>query len=179
MSRQSSVFSLQKERIPLFLTTDDSRRTTSAWVYRQYDHTVGTNTVIGPGKGAAVIRVKENGALLALTVDSNASHCAADPYEGIKGVVARGVEKLAAVGAKPLGITNCLNFGNPENPEVMWQFKEACRGLGDACRERNIPIVSGNVSFYNETEGRNIKPTPVIAMVGVVVSRQGSVVSSS
>lgn len=139
----------------------------SSWVYRQYDHTVGTNTVVGPGKGAAVIRVKENGRFLALTVDSNANQCAADPYEGTKAIVARGVEKLSEVGARPLGITNCLNFGNPENPEVMWQFKETCRGLAEACRARNIPIVSGNVSFYNETEGRNIKPTPVIAMVGL------------
>lgn len=143
---------------------------TKQWIWRQYDHTVGTNTVVGPGTGAAVIRVKENGCLLALTVDSNASACAADPYEGTKAVVARSVEKLSAVGAKPLGVTNCLNFGNPENPEVMWQFKEVCRGLSDACRERNIPVVSGNVSLYNETEGRNIKPTPVIAMVGKVES---------
>ncbi|MBI4224338.1 MAG: phosphoribosylformylglycinamidine synthase II, partial [Deltaproteobacteria bacterium] len=128
---------------------------------------VGTNTIVGPGGGAAVMRVKENGKKLALTVYSDADRCAQDPYEGTKAIVARSVEKLAVAGAMPIGVTNCLNFGNPENPEVMWQFKEACRGLADACRERNIPVVSGNVSFYNETEGRNIKPTPVIAMVGL------------
>lgn len=137
------------------------------WIWRQYDYMVGTNTVVGPGHGAAVMRVKANGKRLALTVDSNADRCVQDPYQGTKEIVARGVEKLAAWGAAPLGVTNCLNFGNPENPEVMWQFKETCRGLADACRERNIPVVSGNVSFYNETEGQNIKPTPVIAMVGL------------
>lgn len=136
-------------------------------IWRQYDTTVGTNTLVGPGHGAAILRVKENGARLALTCDSKADRCAQDPYQGTIETVERGIEKLAAAGAKPLGVTNCLNFGNPENPEVMWQFKEACRGLADACRERSIPVVSGNVSFYNETEGRNIKPTPVIAMVGL------------
>ncbi len=138
------------------------------WVWRQYDYSVGTNTVIGPGKSAAVIRVKENGKLLALAVHSRADLCHVDPYQGAFQTVMESKEKLAKVGAAPLGLTNCLNFGNPENPEVMWQFKEACRGLADACRQGDIPVVSGNVSFYNETDGENIKPTPVIAMVGIV-----------
>ncbi|MDP2599449.1 MAG: phosphoribosylformylglycinamidine synthase subunit PurL [Deltaproteobacteria bacterium] len=146
------------------------------WIWRQYDYSVGTNTVMGPGGPAALIRVKENGKLLALTVNSRADLCAEDPYLGTMAAVAEGVEKLAKVGAKPLGVTNCLNFGNPENPEVMWQFKEACRGLADACKQYDIPVVSGNVSLYNETnaptlregQGKNIKPTPVIAIVGIV-----------
>lgn len=170
------IASPQGEAIPLVprdcfvadVPRNDKNLAMTQSIWRQYDHTVGTNTVIGPGADAAVVRVKENGALLALTVDSKASWVAVDPYWGAVHTVAEAARNLACVGATPIGVTDCLNFGNPENPEIMWQFKEACRGIADACRHFEIPVVGGNVSLYNETEGKNIKPTPVIAMVGML-----------
>lgn len=139
------------------------------WVYRQYDSMVGTNTVFGPGEGsAAVVRIKENGRLLAITLHSNAGRCKEDPYQGSYETVMESAEKIRAVGAEPIGVSDCLNFGNPENPEVMWEIQESCRGIADACKKLEIPVVSGNVSLYNETEGKSIYPTPVIAMVGLL-----------
>jgi len=142
------------------------------WVWRQYDTMVGTNTVVTPGADAAVVRIKENGRLLGMTVDSKAKWCYADPYWGAVHTVAEAARNLAVVGAKPLGITDCLNFGNPENPEVMWQFKEVCRGISDACRAFETPVTGGNVSLYNETEAKNIYPTPAAAMAALFEKNQ-------
>jgi phosphoribosylformylglycinamidine synthase len=137
-------------------------------VYQVYDHMVRTNTVVRPGSDAAVIRLKGNNAALALTVDCNARHCYLDPEEGARLAVAEAARNLACAGAVPVGTTDCLNFGNPERPEIMWQFERAIDGIADACRALDAPIVGGNVSFYNETEGRAIHPTPTIGMVGVL-----------
>ena len=138
------------------------------WVYRQYDHMVRTNTVVLPGSDAAVIRIKEKRRLLAMTLDSNSRYCAIDPREGAKLVVAEACRNLAVSGARPLALTNCLNFASPERPEVMWQFSEVIDGMGEACAAFTTPVTGGNVSFYNETDGRGIDPTPVIGMVGVI-----------
>jgi phosphoribosylformylglycinamidine synthase II len=137
------------------------------WVYRQYDHMVRTNTIVLPGSDAAVIRVKEKRRALAMTLDSNARYCEADPRTGIQLVIAEACRNLAVSGARPLALTNCLNFASPERPEVMWQFSETIDGMKEACEVFNTPVTGGNVSFYNETEGRGIHPTPVIGMVGI------------
>ena len=138
------------------------------WVYRQYDHMVRTNTAILPGADAAVVRIKETRRALAMTLDGNGRYCAANPREGAKLVVAEAARNVVCVGARPIAITNCLNFASPERPEVMWSFSEAIDGMAEACRVLETPVVSGNVSFYNETEGRGILPTPVIGMVGLI-----------
>ena len=138
------------------------------WVYRQYDHMVRTNTAILPGADAAVIRIKETRRALAMSLDGNGRYCAANPREGAKLVVAEAARNVVCVGAKPVAITNCLNFASPEKPEVMWSFSEVIDGMAEACRALGTPVVSGNVSFYNETEGRGILPTPVIGMVGLI-----------
>src|SRR5499433_1910964 len=138
------------------------------WVYRQYDHMVRTNTVVLPGSDAAVIRIKEKRHQLAMTLDSNARYCSADPREGAKLVVAEACRNLVVSGAKPLALTNCLNFASPERPEVMWQFSEVVDGMTEACNVFGTPVTGGNVSFYNETDGRGIDPTPFIGMVGIV-----------
>ncbi|HEV7798933.1 MAG TPA: phosphoribosylformylglycinamidine synthase subunit PurL, partial [Pyrinomonadaceae bacterium] len=138
------------------------------FVYRQYDHMVRTNTVVLPGADAAVVRIKETRRALAMTLDGNGRYCAADPREGAKLIVAEAARNVVCVGARPLAITNCLNFASPERPEVMWSFSEVIDGMAEACRAFNTPVVSGNVSFYNETEGRGILPTPVIGMIGLV-----------
>jgi phosphoribosylformylglycinamidine synthase len=138
------------------------------WVYRQYDHMVRTNTVTLPGSDAAVIRIKETRRALAMTLDSNARYCQADPRSGARLVVAEACRNLVSSGARPLALTNCLNFGSPERPEVMWQFSETIAGMSEACEAFGTPVTGGNVSFYNETDGRGINPTPVIGMVGIV-----------
>ena len=138
------------------------------WVFRQYDHMVRTNTAILPGADAAVVRIKETRRALAMTLDGNGRYCAANPREGAKLVVAEAARNVVCVGARPIAITNCLNFASPERPEVMWSFSEVIDGMAEACRAFNTPVVSGNVSFYNETEGRGILPTPVIGMVGLM-----------
>jgi phosphoribosylformylglycinamidine synthase II len=138
------------------------------WVYRQYDHMVRTNTVVLPGADAAVVRIKETRRALAIALDGNGRYCAANPREGAKLVVAEAARNVVCVGAQPIAITNCLNFGSPERPEVMWSFSEIIDGMAEACRVFNTPVVSGNVSFYNETEGRGVLPTPVIGMVGLI-----------
>ncbi len=139
-----------------------------SWIWHQYDHTVRTNTVIGPGGDAAVLALKGTPGGLGLTSDVNPVYCSLDPATGGAQAVAEAVRNLACVGAEPVGLTDCLNFGNPENPEVSWQFREAVRGISAGCRALDVPVISGNVSFYNETEGRSIPPTPTIAMVGVI-----------
>jgi phosphoribosylformylglycinamidine synthase len=138
------------------------------WVYRQYDHMVRTNTVVLPGSDAAVIRIKEKRRGLAMTLDSNARYCRVDPRAGARLVVAEACRNLVVSGARPLALTNCLNFGSPERPDVMWQFSEVIDGMAEACAAFGTPVTGGNVSFYNETDGRGIYPTPVIGMVGLV-----------
>ena len=137
-------------------------------VYRQYDHMVRTNTVVLPGADAAVVRIKETRRALAMTLDGNGRYCAANPREGAKLIVAEAARNVVCVGGRPLAVTNCLNFASPERPEVMWSFSEVVDGMAEACRVFNTPVVSGNVSFYNETEGKGILPTPVIGMIGLV-----------
>jgi phosphoribosylformylglycinamidine synthase subunit PurL len=138
------------------------------WVYRQYDHMVRTNTAVLPGADAAVVRIKETRRALAIALDGNGRYCAANPREGAKLIVAEAARNVVCVGARPIAITNCLNFASPERPEVMWSFSEVIDGMAEACKAFNTPVVSGNVSFYNETEGRGILPTPVIGMVGLL-----------
>ena len=138
------------------------------FVYRQYDHMVRTNTAVLPGADAAVVRIKETRRALAMTLDGNGRYCAANPREGARLIVAEAARNVVCVGARPLAVTNCLNFASPERPEVMWSFSEVIDGMAEACRAFNTPVVSGNVSFYNETEGRGILPTPVIGMIGLV-----------
>jgi phosphoribosylformylglycinamidine synthase subunit PurL len=138
------------------------------WIFRQYDSIVRGNTVVGPGADAAVLRIKGTRRGLALKVDSNPRACALDPYLGTVSTVCEAVRNVACTGARPAGITNCLNYGNPERPEIMWQFVKGIEGLRDAARAFDLPVISGNVSFYNETEGRAIPPTPTIAVVGIL-----------
>ena len=138
------------------------------WVSRQYDHMVGTNTIVRPGSDAAVVRIKGTNKALALTTDGNSRYCLLNPYMGGALAVAEASRNLVCSGAEPVGVTDCLNFGNPERPDIMWQFIAAVEGISDACRTFNIPVVSGNVSFYNETNGLSIYPTPVLGMVGLI-----------
>ncbi len=139
-----------------------------AWVYNQYDSMVQTNTAKHPGSlDASVIRVKETGGALAMSSDCNPRYCYVDPQKGAALAVMEAGRNVAMSGARPLAITDCLNFGNPENPEVMWQFAQACEGIKEACKELETPVVSGNVSLYNETNGESVYPTPAIATVGV------------
>jgi phosphoribosylformylglycinamidine synthase subunit PurL len=146
----------------------------TSWVYRQYDHQLFLNTVVGPGDDATVLRLKhpvtgvDTGRGLALTTDGNHRWCAVDPRAGTALTVAESVMNLACVGARPVALVNCLNFGNPEHPEVMWQFSEAVDGMTEACRAYGIPVVGGNVSFYNESGGTDIDPTPVVGLLGVI-----------
>jgi phosphoribosylformylglycinamidine synthase len=138
------------------------------WVWEQYDHVIGGNTVQRPGGDAAVVRVNEGPKALALTVDVTPRYCEADPFEGGKQAVAEAWRNITAVGGKPLAITDNLNFGNPEKPEIMGQFVGCVRGIAEACKALDFPVVSGNVSLYNETNGRGILPTPSIGGVGVL-----------
>ncbi|WP_096601108.1 phosphoribosylformylglycinamidine synthase subunit PurL [Hydrogenobacter hydrogenophilus] len=153
------------------------------WIYSQYDYQVGTNTVLKPGGDAAVLRIKwpirpqiKSDKLIAITMEGNSRMTYLNPYEGGKFVVAEACRNLACVGAVPVGITDCLNFGNPERPEIMWQLEQAIKGMADACQYFGVPVVSGNVSLYNETveqkTARNIYPTPVVVAVGVVENRK-------
>jgi phosphoribosylformylglycinamidine synthase len=138
------------------------------WVYRQYDHMVQTNTINPPGLGAGVVRIKGTDRALAMSVDGNGRYCYLDPRRGAMLAVAEASRNVACAGGRPLGATNCLNFGNPERPPIMWQFAEAVAGIGEACRALGIPITGGNVSLYNETDGQAIYPTPTIGVVGLL-----------
>ena len=144
-----------------------------SWVYRQYDHQLFLNTVVGPGSDGTLLRLRhptsgnETGRGLALSTDGNHRWCYVDPYEGTKMVVAEAVMNIACVGAHPLAVVNCLNFGNPEHPEVMWQLSEAVDGMSEACLAFNAPVVGGNVSLYNETNSVDIAPTPVVGVIGM------------
>jgi phosphoribosylformylglycinamidine synthase subunit PurL len=138
------------------------------WVYQQYDHMVRTNTVVLPGSDAAALRVKETRRSLAMSLDCNGRYCHLNPREGAKLAVAEAARNVVCSGGRPLAITNCLNFASPERPEVMWAFSETIDGMAEACRALGTPVTGGNVSFYNETEGEGIHPTPVIGMLGLI-----------
>lgn len=146
----------------------------TSWIWTQYDHQLFLNTVVGPGADATLLRLKhpttgvDTGRGLALTTDGNHRWCAVDPRGGTAMTVAESVLNLACVGAEPVAVVNCLNFGNPEHPEVMWQLSEAIDGMAEACSAFGLPVVGGNVSLYNESQGANIDPTPVIGMLGLV-----------
>ncbi len=138
------------------------------WVYKQYDTQVRTNTVILPGGDASVIRIKKTKKALSIKVDCNGKYVYLNPYKGGLIAVCESARNVACTGAVPLAITNCLNFGNPYNPEVYYQFSEAVRGIGDACRKLNTPVTGGNVSFYNQSQDYAVYPTPVIGMLGLI-----------
>jgi phosphoribosylformylglycinamidine synthase len=138
------------------------------WVFQQYDHMVRTNTAILPGADAAVVRIKETRRAVSMCLDGNGRYVAVNPREGAKLVVAEAARNNACVGARPIAVTNCLNFASPERPEVMWSFSEVVDGITEACTVFETPVISGNVSFYNETEGRGILPTPTIGVVGLL-----------
>ncbi|HEX5081583.1 MAG TPA: phosphoribosylformylglycinamidine synthase subunit PurL [Blastocatellia bacterium] len=138
------------------------------WVYRQYDHMVRTNTVTLPGSDGAALRVKETRRSLAMSLDCNGRYCHLNPREGAKLAVVEAARNVVCSGAQPLAITNCLNFASPERPEVMWAFSETIDGMAEACRALGTPVTGGNVSFYNETEGEGVHPTPVIGMLGLI-----------
>ncbi len=138
-------------------------------VWEQYDHTILTNTVAGPGDAdAAVLRIKGHPEGIAITMDCNSRYCELDPYLGAQHAIVESTRNVSAVGGRPLGLTNCLNFGNPERSPANWQLSRAVAGMADACRELGVPIVSGNVSLYNETDGKPIQPTPMVGCVGVI-----------
>lgn len=137
------------------------------WIWRQYDHQVGTDTEVGPGRDAALVRIKGTTKHVGFVCDSNGHHVWLDPRVGTAGQVAECARNLACVGCEPLGLTDCMNFGNPEKPEIMWEFSESVDGMAEACRELDCPVVSGNVSLYNETGTNAILPTPGLAMVGM------------
>ena len=142
--------------------------TNKAWGYEQYDHMVQTNTVVLPGSDAAVLRLKGTNKAIAATTDCNSRYCFLNPYRGAQIAVAEAARNLVCSGAHPAAVTDCLNFGNPEKPESFWQFKNCVQGLADACRSFNIAVVSGNVSFYNESPKSAINPTPTIGMIGII-----------
>ncbi len=152
----------------LTLAVSSPNLSSRRWVWQQYDHMVQSNTMLGPGSDAAVVRVKGTKKALAMTLDGPAYRVARNPREGARMAVAEACRNIVCSGGRPLAATNCLNFGNPEHPEVMWQFSEVVDGMAEACVFFGTPITGGNVSFYNETFGGDIYPTPVLGMVGLI-----------
>ena len=147
------------------------------WVFEQYDSTVQASTVVAPGGDAGVLRVRHTDFAIAVTADCNSRYVMLDPYEGGKAAVAEAARNVACTGARPLGITDCLNFGSPARPAVFHQFKEACRGIADACSVLGTPVTGGNVSFYNESPTGAVDPTPVVGMVGLLTRADRAVPS--
>jgi phosphoribosylformylglycinamidine synthase subunit PurL len=172
----AEVQRLDLDALPVRLDANDALRAVAGspsvaskrWAYTQYDHMVQTNTINLPGLGAGVVRIKGTERALAMSVDGNGRYCYLDPRRGAMLAVAEAARNVACAGARPLGATNCLNFGNPERPAIMWQFAQAVEGIGEACRALAIPITGGNVSLYNETDGKAIYPTPIIGVVGLL-----------
>ena len=146
----------------------DPNIASKSYIYNQYDSTVRTNTVLGPGSDSAVIRIKNTSKGLSVSTDCNGRYVYINPRQGAMMAVAEAARNVVCTGGKPLAITNCLNFGNPQDPEIYWQFKEAVLGIGDMCRILDTPVTGGNVSFYNETVDSAVYPTPVIGMVGLI-----------
>jgi phosphoribosylformylglycinamidine synthase len=138
------------------------------WIYRQYDQQVQLNTLVLPGSDAGVLRIADTGRAIAVSSDCNGRYCYLDPYTGAQIAFAEAARNVACAGGRPAAITDCLNFGNPEKPEVFWTFSESVRGMSDACRAFTVPVISGNVSFYNESFGSPIYPTPTVGLVGVL-----------
>ena len=138
------------------------------WVYEQYDHMVGTDTIVRPGSDSAVVRIKNTKKALAMTTNCNSNYCYLNPKQGAKIAIAESTRNIISSGGKPLAVTNCLNFGNPENSEIMWQFAQCIDGMKESCLSFKTPVISGNVSLYNENKKESIKPTPVISMVGLI-----------
>ena len=138
------------------------------WIYDQYDYQVGTNTIVGPGSAAGIVRIRGTKKALAMTTDCNGRYVYLDPYMGGQIAVAEASRNIVASGAKPLAVTDNLNYGSPENPEIFWQMEQSCAGISQACSQLNTPVISGNVSLYNERSGVAIYPTPTIGMVGLV-----------
>jgi phosphoribosylformylglycinamidine synthase subunit PurL len=137
-------------------------------IYEQYDHMIQTNTLIFPGDDAAILRIRGTKKAMALTTDGNGRYCYLDPFLGGKIAVAEAARNLSCKGALPRAVTDCLNFGNPEKEEIYWQLEEAIKGVSEACRVLETPVISGNVSLYNENKGEAIFPTPIIGMIGMV-----------
>ncbi len=152
----------------LLTLLDSPALASKRWVFEQYDSTVQASTAIPPGGDAGVVRVRHTDFGIAVKTDCNSRYVRLDPYEGGKATVAEAARNVACTGARPLGITDCLNFGSPERPEVFYQFREACRGIADACRALGTPVTGGNVSFYNESPSGAVDPTPVVGMIGVL-----------
>lgn len=177
-AREAPAAAARRARVPagdappveraLELLLDAPSLASKRWLFEQYDSTVQAATVLGPGGDAGLLRVTGTQFGVAVTVDCNSRYVALDPYEGGKATVAEAARNIACTGAVPLGITDCLNFGNPEKPEVFFQFREACRGIADACRAFDTPVTGGNVSFYNESPTGAIDPTPTVGMVGLL-----------
>jgi phosphoribosylformylglycinamidine synthase subunit PurL len=173
---QDSIQDLNLDLLPmpkdlnevLAMLLDSPTIADKSWIYRQYDHMVRTNTVVYPGSDAGVVRIKGTNKALAMSVDCNSLYCFLHPKAGGAIAVCESARNVVCSGAKPMALTDCLNFGNPEKPETMWQFKEALEGMSLAAEKLGTPVVSGNVSFYNETKGMGIYPTPVIGMVGLM-----------
>ena len=138
------------------------------WAYRQYDQQVGTNTLVLPGSDAAVLRIKGTRRAIAVSTDGNGRQVVLDPRRGGALAVCEAARNVSCAGGRPLGVTDCMNFGSPERPEILWQFAEAIDGIAEACRALEVPVVGGNVSFYNETSGQAILPTPICGVVGVL-----------
>jgi phosphoribosylformylglycinamidine synthase len=139
-----------------------------AWAFRQYDQQVGLNTLVLPGSDAAVLRIKGTQRAIAVSTDGNGRHVRLDPRRGAALAVCEAARNVSCAGGRPAGVTDCMNFGSPERPEILWQFAEAIEGIAEACRALDMPVVGGNVSFYNETSGQAILPTPIIGVVGVL-----------
>ena len=137
------------------------------WAWEQYDYIVQANTMQIPGSDAAVLRIKGTDRGFAFSNDCNGRHCYLDPYRGAKAATAEAARNLACSGALPVAVTDCLNFGNPEKGEIYWQFEQAIEGMAEACEALDTPVVSGNVSFYNESFGQAIYPTPMVGMLGI------------
>jgi len=156
---------IEKYRVNFPLVVSDFNMN---WVWEQYDSEVMGNTIKGITENVAIVRIPNSKKAIAITTNSNPYHCYVNPYNGIRFVINEIYESLCNVKSKPIAITNCLNFGNPENPEIMWEFIQTIDGMKDICEKLDFPVVSGNVSFYNETSGNNIMPTPVIGAVGLI-----------
>jgi phosphoribosylformylglycinamidine synthase subunit PurL len=168
ISRSAKTFVLADQNAALQAVLASPTVASKQWVYRQYDHMVRTNTINLPGMGAGVVRIKGTDRALAMSVDGNGRYVYLDPKRGAMLAVAEAARNVACAGAKPLGATNCLNFGNPERPGIMWQFAKAVEGIGEACTALDVPITGGNCSLYNETDGKAIYPTPTIGVVGLL-----------
>jgi phosphoribosylformylglycinamidine synthase len=167
VERATGVLGNVQEALPALLASPDS--CSKRWIWEQYDYQVRTNTIAGPERtDAAIIRIKETGASVAMSLDGNGRYCYLSPREGARLAVAECCRNLSTVGAEPVAATNCLNFGNPERPEIMAQLVEAIEGMAEACRFFDTPITGGNVSLYNETLGEGVYPTPVMGIVGLL-----------